>query len=376
MKKINNAYTLVIVIFVLTFLSIGLLLTTFFVSFYINNAAKRVRIVSEWKPFYEILSEIKEKYFEDAIKEDYTSPYDGWFSEIPAELNGFKIICFPEDSKLDINHIDIKSFFKINDTSSDSTNNNTDYIISFQNEIDDYIYYEDMLTDYIDMDASTDINIEDYISIYNVPNLNTVKIERLKLFLKSQNYNDTFINNFTDKIKKYRGVISNYLKYPMAKTGVKEGLIINKSEFESLKDLNWKDDNYLFKFFDYKGRINLNFVNEEVFKIAFNACSNDKKDDYKIYWNKISEKQKEGTSIKESDPDKIFGSLYVKVGKQNLLMKRWYYFEKIFSIDSKLFKISIIKSNKALTAYLRKYREKDKDYKIKVLKISVGKYEG
>ena len=42
MKKINNAYTLATVIFILTFLSIALLLTTFFVSFYLNNASRRL----------------------------------------------------------------------------------------------------------------------------------------------------------------------------------------------------------------------------------------------------------------------------------------------------------------------------------------------
>ena len=378
-KKINNAYTLVTVIFILTFLSIGLLLTTFFVSFYLHNAARRVKIVSEWKPFYEILAEIKKKYFEDAIKEDYTSPLDGWFSEIPDEIKGCKIECSPEDSKLDINHLDISLFFKVKDTTSDTSSNNisenNEINIKFNSELDDYIYYKNKLTEYINTDTSSDINLDDYISIFNVPNLNTVKIERLELFLISQNYDDAFIQNFINKIKKYRGAIGNYLKYPMAKTGLKEGLIINKSEYESLKDLNWKEDDYLFEFFDYKGRINLNFVNEKVFSIAFNACAKDKKEDYKIYWNKINEYQNHGTTIKESDLDKIFGNLYVKVGNQNISMKRWFYFEKVFSVDSNLFKINIIKNDKILTAYLRKYKKKDKEIKIKILKISVGDYE-
>ena len=374
-RKINNAYTLVTVLFILTFLSIALLLTTFFVSFYLNLAAKKVKIVSEWKPFYEILNEIKTEYFENAIQEDYTSPFDGWFSEMPDELKGYSITCYPEDSKLDINHIDLLSFFDTEDNTDDSITENDKNKITILEEFDEYIYYEDQLKEYVDIDASSDINLDECISIYNVPNLNTVKIGRLELFLKSQNYDDSFIKVFINKIKNYRGSIGKYLKYPQAKTGVKEGLIINKSEYESLKDLKWKEENYLFKFFDYNGKINLNFVNETVFSIAFKACAKDDKEDYKIYWDKISEKQRQGVTIKESDCDKIFGNLYIKVGKNNILMKRWYYFEKIFSVDSSLFKINIIKNDKVLTAFLRKYKEKNSEVKIKVLKISVGDYE-
>src|SRR4030042_4965760 len=90
-KKINNAYTLATVIFITTFLSIMLLLTIYFVSFYLHSAGRRIKPVSEWKEYYELLDEIKEKYFEKEVKDNYTSPFDGWFKDLPEELNGFKL---------------------------------------------------------------------------------------------------------------------------------------------------------------------------------------------------------------------------------------------------------------------------------------------
>ncbi len=372
-KIINNAYTLATVIFILTFLSIMLLLTTFFVSYYLHSASRRIKLVSEWKQYYEILDEIKSNYFVKETKDNLTSPFDGWYKELPEEINGFKLSYYPEDNKLDINHLETLLLFGESDTSSDKTKKNEEYDITFKKELENYIYYMNDLKEYIEIDVSSDINIEDFLTIYNVPNLNTTGIKRLELFLQSLNYDDNFIENFCGKIKSLRGAIKDYLKYPLNKTGLKEGLIINKSEYENLKDLNWHEDDSLFKYFDYKGGINLNFVNEGVFQIAFNACTDEKNVNYKDYWDKIYEKQKQGSTITETDYDKIFGFKYIKVGKTDVSIRRWLYYEKMFSIDSNLFKVEIKKDNKVLTAYIRRY--KDKETKVKILKISTGKYE-
>lgn len=373
LKKINNAYTLATVIFILTFLSILLLLTTYFVSYYLHSAARRVKPVSEWKGYYEILDEIKGKYFEKEIKDNFTSPFEGWYKDLPEELNGFKLSYFPEDSKIDINHLDASMLFGESDASGDQKDKNKEYGITFKEKPENYIYYMKDLKEYIEIDASSDINIEEIFTIYCVPNLNTADIKKLELFLQSQNYNDGFIENFCGKIKSIRGTVKNYLMYPLNKSGLKEGLMVKKSEYEGFKDLKWNEDEALFKYFDYKGGINLNFVNEDVFQVIFNACSDEKNVDYKEYWEKINEMQKQNTAIKESDYDKIFGFRYIKVGNNDVMIKRWLYYEKIFSVDSSIFKVEIKKNNKVLTAYLRRY--KDKESKVKILKISTGKYE-
>ena len=41
---------------------------------------------------------------------------------------------------------------------------------------------------------------------------------------------------------------------------MQSGLLINKEVFESLKTLNWPEEDSLLIYFDYKGKINLNFA--------------------------------------------------------------------------------------------------------------------
>ena len=42
---------------------------------------------------------------------------------------------------------------------------------------------------------------EDHFSIYNVPNINTASIKRLKLYMKSRNLDDNLIAIFIQKVK-------------------------------------------------------------------------------------------------------------------------------------------------------------------------------
>ena len=233
-------------------------------------------------------------------------------------------------------------------------------------KIDEYLYYPEDLCKFMNNDTTSDVTsdfllnfeFEDIFSIYNVPNLNTTSIDRLMLYLNSNNLDGDLTNDFINLVKKYRKK-SNYLKYKGTRKN-KSGLLINKFQFENLKKLNWPEEDMLFILFDYIGRINLNFVSEKVFEIAVKACGS-KKENYKKYWKKIINIREGNETIKEMDIKNIFG-------------KSWGCYEKIFSIDSNLFKINIIKEHKILTAYVRRYKDREK--KIKIFKISVGEYVG
>ena len=183
-----------------------------------------------------------------------------------------------------------------------------------------------------------------------------ISIDRLKLYMQSLNFEKSLVDSFEIQMNNYRKKI-NYIKYKGTEKK-KTGLLINKFEFENFKKLNWPEEETLFILFDYNGRINLNFVSEKVFEIAVKACG-PKKVNYKKFWTKIKAMRDSERTIKEMDVKNIFG--------KNLV-----YYEKIFSIDSKLFKINITKEDKILTTFVRKY--KDRETKIKIFKIVVGEY--
>lgn len=153
-KKIESGYSIITVIFILTFILTILTLATLFISFYLHLSSINLKKSSGWEPFYKTLKDLKEKYFEINLRDEYTSPSDGWFKDIPDNLNGYKISVVPEDSKLDINQIDTALFFT-------SQNKNNDVLkIDFSKVKGNYFYYMSELDDAKPADNSPDNKTE------------------------------------------------------------------------------------------------------------------------------------------------------------------------------------------------------------------------
>lgn len=354
-KRFFGGYSIASVIFLLSIITFTLISGMMWINFYLNVTSLKLRHINKWDDLFNIFKSKVLEEFKKENKDDFTSPFEGWFSELPDKIDGYTVKYAPEDSKIDINYIDFTSFFPM---SKDQSGDSGDY---FSKIINEPIYSYEDLKNYLNPDLSNDNEnkINDIISIYLVPNINTASIEKIKNYLMSNDIDAPLIRQFTGSIESYRKNI-DYLKFQGAKNK-KGGLIIDTFEFENLNKLSWPKDISLFELFDYKGRINLNFVNEEVFKIAYKACMPKKyKYTYKYYWDKIYSYRLSKRTIKQDDIKNIF--------KDN-----WKIFEKIFSINSSHFKIEIIKDDKILTVYLRKYKERE--FNFKILKISAGRYD-
>lgn len=377
MRKINKGYSVLTVVFILAFATLSLSLTLVWVSIFLKKATKNVNHYTKWEPFFQILNDDVLPNIGLGIGDEYTSPHSGWFSELPDEVDGYEITVTPEDSLLDINHLNLKSFFTITSDQSEDANGNlfnkTGITVTFdpkvgfitptpspepsaedhsndlvfkEKEFEDYLYYPEDIKD--NLEYRNFEYIKDYFSIYTVPNLNTVDEDRLELYLLSKNFEEDFINAFKQKVAGYRKK-QQYIKYKKQKHN---NLMIGETAFESFKSLKWDDADELYILFDYTGRVNLNFVSENVFKTIVTACG-PKNVDYKKYWKTIKKMQEDEQDIKEMDVDNIFGNDFL-------------YYEKMISRTgfSKFFRVTITKDTKTLTTLVRRYKIREIEYKV------------
>lgn len=324
----KNGYSLLIVIFIIAFLSATLVSSFLLITQNLKPVNKTIRSNSEIEAYYSTLSDIL-KYFTEDIKDNFTSPYNGWFNELPEEKNDFNIKYSIEDIKIDINCINLQSL------------KDNKYITN--EEIKKHLYYNEEIDPFIKEEYKNKYN--EIFSVYLIPNLNLSDITKLKNYLETSIYDTPLQNDILNKIKSFR-TDNEFLTY--------SGLLINEEKYINLKTIlpRGREDE-LYIFFDFKGQININFVKEEVFEIAIKLCSPDKNIDYKKYFDIIKQKRENEVSIR--DIKEIFGN-----------DKRYY--EKMFSVDSSLFFIEIIKNKRVLKTLIRKYKNFRGENKIYILK--------
>ena len=104
----KTGYSLPVVIFIIAFLSATFTLSLFMITQNLKPVNKTIISNKEIKDYYTTLSDILE-YFTEDIKDNYTSKYNGWFKDLPDEKNGFTFKYTVEDTKIDINHINLQS---------------------------------------------------------------------------------------------------------------------------------------------------------------------------------------------------------------------------------------------------------------------------
>jgi hypothetical protein len=328
MKYINKAYVLLTTIFIVALISTFLLITFLWVDYYLGKANKNANEVVRNNKYFKILDKIIDEFSSD-VKEDYTSPYDGWFSELPKELDKYTVKYFAEDSKFDINHIDIEQLGKNR---------------YFKKKIgnDKYFYYPWEILPFLNKDIRE--KYDDVFSIYRVPNLNVSKVEKIKLFMDSQSIPEGISKSIIERITSYRGG-KDYLK--------EYNFIIDEDKFLVLQSLfPAKEYNRFNSLFDYKGTVNLNFVNKEVFGLGVKLCNSTKDDmssDIDAYWKVISEKHESNTTIKNIN--EIF------TGTDGSRIEKYKKYNKFFSTDSFMFRIVISKDGNDFTVFLRKYKD-------------------
>lgn len=357
MNKLTKGYSTITVISLLSTITISLTLALIFVSFYLHLSSKNYKKQKQRENFFKIMETIKKDYFEITLNEAITSPFEGWFREIPENINGYNIKITVEDSKLDINHIDISQFFK----------NNNDFTFE---KIPDYFFYETDVKNCLNIKSNIK-NIDDimqYFTIYNIPNINISDIKKINFYLKSINMDTTSINLIINTINNTRSN-NDYLKYKGTNLS-SSGLLITNSIYESFKNSSLPEKKSIYEIFDYKGQINLNFISEKVFEISVKACI-DQNINYNDFWSKIKNFREAKKTITEADFDEIFGFTYIKKGKEIINIRNWLYFEKIFSVDSNLFKIIIEKDDNKLTAYFKRFKDEKNKIKVRILKVNV-----
>ncbi|OHD14611.1 MAG: hypothetical protein A2086_15605 [Spirochaetes bacterium GWD1_27_9] len=336
MKKINKAYSLLSVILVLSFISVSLSILGISFGYYQNKINKKMQSIARLKQFVEIYKKVKE-YFEEDIKDNFCSPHDGWFKEIPQEIDEFKINITPEDSKIDINHLDLKEIMKDLTTDTKSTNDK---------DKKDYIY---TINDINSLIKGKEEEYKDVFSIYMTPSLNTLDLKKLKPYVESLRMETNFFTTIEGRVKTYRGN-KNYLLEP--------GLIIKESEYEFFRSyLPRGQEDLLYVLFDYKGSINLNFVNKKVFEIGVKICNNSKNLDIESMWKILEEKQKSST-IKDI---------------KNVFINNYAIYEKMFSCDSKIFNVKINYDKQYFSAIIKRYKDKKNKSNVKILRTFFGK---
>ncbi|HOV13010.1 MAG TPA: hypothetical protein PK771_01895 [Spirochaetota bacterium] len=324
----KTGYSLPVVIFIIAFLSATFTLSLFMITQNLKPVNKTIISNKEIKDYYTTLSDILE-YFTEDIKDNYTSKYNGWFKDLPDEKNGFTFKYTVEDTKIDINHINLQSL------------KDNKYITN--EEIKKYLYYNEEIKPHIKEEYKNKYN---YIfSVYLPPNLNLCDMTKLKNYIETTRYDLSLQEDILNKIKSYR-TDKQYLTY--------YGLLINEEKYINLRTLlpRGKEDD-LYIFFDYKGGLNINFITEEVFEIAIKLCSSDKNIDYKRYFDIIKQKRENEEPIR--DIKEIFGNDSK-------------YYEKIFSVDSSLFFIDIIKNKKELKTLVSKYKNFRGENKVYILR--------
>jgi hypothetical protein len=316
MKKLEDGYTLPTVIIIITVLSMTFSVSAMYITHFIGGSYRVLKKNTGWESYYTVLDELR-VYFEQDIRDDYTSPWSGWFSRLPSEIDGFSISCELEDSKLDINHIDDSIIEKSGLLKEKSTTGKRP----------GYYYFPDQVTVVYPQTLAANM------SIYQVPNLNTATIASLKIYLRSQQVSESLTEQVAVHVQSRRSGRSHQAV---------NGLLIDQTQYEVIRRMfprNRQDDCY--RLLDYSGRINCNVVSKETFIIAVRACdpSGSSAD---RYWRLVEAKQKSRSSI--TDLKEIFGN-------------RWRLYQKYFSVESNLFRVSIEKGDKKITALIRRYRD-------------------
>lgn len=341
MKK---AYILLIVLFIAGFISSVLTLTILWINYYTKITYNKISNIKTAKEFYSILDEVL-VFFTGDIETDYVSPYDGWFKELPDSIKGYQIRYIVEDSKIDINHLDF------NNLSSEYFKSN----ISLK-----YFYEENEISEAVTDKYKT--LFPDIFSIFITPNFNTVDINKLKIFLQSGYFEETSINNILERIKYFRGFTEKYLTV--------NNFIIDEDKFLNIKSyINKNDENLFYLYFDYTGSINLNFVNQDVFNIAYTLVTPQSSSENRSYisstkeqyWNKIITKREYRSTIKDL---------------KEIFEKDSDIYKKIFSVNSRIFLIKIEKGQSILCSLIKKYRNYRGISSIQILKnkfITEGK---
>ena len=109
MKRLKEGYSLSVVIIMVTFITFTFSLTTVFVAHYLHTAKRHRVRVDAIRPFYETLHDEMLPLFQREISERICSPYSGWYSELPQEIDGYAISCSSVDALFDVNHIDMQT---------------------------------------------------------------------------------------------------------------------------------------------------------------------------------------------------------------------------------------------------------------------------
>jgi hypothetical protein len=318
MKALSNAYTLPTVIIIITILTMTFSITALYITHFISASYRQINASRGWSDHYLILEEIRPE-FEQDIQDEYTSPWSGWYSRLPVELDGFSLTYSCEDSKLDINHLDPAII---------TGSGYATLKLQEKKDIPAYYFYPE------EVDAVFENGFAEQISIYQVPNLNTATPDAISYFLLSQKVDESTTNAVVSYVKKQRSK-KKYLTH--------KGLLIGEQQYDHVRYLfPRKEQDDAYKLLDYTGRLNCNFVNKQSFLIAAKTCNPSKSSTPEAYWNIVENHQNSGTTI--SDIKDVFGN-------------QWHYYQKFFSVDSNLFTIQINRDTKAITAMIRRYKD-------------------
>jgi hypothetical protein len=276
-----------------------------------------------------ILSVQKEllEYFTEDTKENFTSPFQGWYSEIPEKIREVEIRVEPEDSKIDINHL--PSWLLPGSVQSAQTG-----AVQSEASSDEVLYYyhpDDFFGENKDLTAD---EWNEILTVYAVPSLNTADLKKLEIWCESRRLPGEFFKSLEPELKKYRQT-KDYMK--------KKGLDITEQKFEILKNLVPKEFMDLYPvYFDYRGTLNLNLVQEKAFKTGLTMIGINDPSKSASLWNRVTTFREAGNTVKKIE--EIFSQ-----DKEIAL--------KLFSADSYLFRVTLTCRTGEVILLIRRVRD-------------------
>ncbi|MFW5972256.1 MAG: hypothetical protein ACOCRL_02090 [Bacillota bacterium] len=329
--KNEEGYTFIIVIW--TLVIIGIIFSSLYDEVTLNNLLVRNN-VQEKRLYQEAVSGVSLAIH--ALKEDetlYDSSFDKWTEEISYEgENGITSVVniVPIGNKLNINYTDQAILRQLN-----WWNENIEKEIA-EVLIPDLVFMKSILGD--NFEKSKEI-----LTTYGRFNVNDDEITGMDKILRNAEIQDALREQITESLKNHR------------ENKKIESLEVLMDEIEGLDDGIFEK---IEKYLTTEGRININFVNEEVMKFIFK----NEKIESRSYENILSLREEEEiTDLHDID------EFIPRDGKEKII--------KYFSVSSNYFKVNVkSSSSEGNTVYNleaiieRNYNKEDEEWNLQVIK--------
>ncbi len=328
-ERLKDGYINYTVLLIITLIMSILSTALISISYHLSRSNKYSNVNKTIAIMLETLKDITDE-IEKTDSEEYTGLESGWISLLPLDKDGCSVEYEIIDNKIPINWIDLDNLPTY--IMKESFDSNTSF---FYNQEDIIKYIKD--------------EYADAFSCSMMYNLNICDVEKIGDYISRLSLGYDISDELKQKIMLYRGSL-NYWKH--------NDLIVNETRYELLKiyfPRGLEED--LYKYFDFKGSINLNFVSESVFRLCLEMLYNSDDINVEELWQNIMVKQNSGIPIKSIE--EIFGNRSSSASK-------------CFCVDTSLIGVRLEKDMYYVGAVFRKYKDAGGNNRVLLLETMAG----